>query len=146
MYRKSMSVHGASQGNSETERVAPTQIPSPKPSELVTFLVAGAKHLTESNFWKKGFILAFFFWRVRSVHFSRKGRTAGAGGSGSRHSRSREKRRGCWYSAACFLLLFQPGSQPLRGAVYLWRGSLLQLILPENTLAGVPGGAMSEWF
>lgn len=62
MYRKSMSVHGASQGNSETERVAPTQIPSPKPSELVTFLVAGAKHLTESNFWKKGFILAFFFF------------------------------------------------------------------------------------
>lgn len=54
MYRKFMYVHGASQGNSETERVLPTQIPSPKPSELVTFLVAGAKHLAESNFGRRG--------------------------------------------------------------------------------------------
>lgn len=59
MYRKATYEHGASHGDSETERVVPTQIPSLKPSELVTFLVAEAKHLTESNFWKEGFILAF---------------------------------------------------------------------------------------
>lgn len=146
MYRKSMCVHGASQGNSETERVAPTQIPSPKFSELIAFLVAGAKHLTESNFWKKGFILAFFFWRVRSVHFSRKGRIAGAGGSGSQHSCSREKRRGLL--AFCSLLSPSVSARipaSVRCSVPMaW--VLLQLILPENTLAGVPGGAMSEWF
>lgn len=140
-----MWVHGASQGNSETERVAPTQIPSPKPSELIAFLVAGAKHLTESNFWKKGFILAFFGEYGQSTSAGKAGQQeqkAAAPGTAAVGKREED----CWCSAACFLLLFQPGSQPLRGAVYLWRGSLLQLILPENTLAGVPGGAMSEWF
>ena len=47
MCRKATYKHGASHGDSKTGRVVPTQIPSLKPSELVTFLVAEAKHLTK---------------------------------------------------------------------------------------------------
>lgn len=108
MYRKSMYVHGASQGNSETERVLRTQIPSPKPSELVTFLVAGAKHLAESNFWKEGFILTFFGECGQST-FARKARRQEQ--EAVAHSTAAVGKRGeegCRCSAACFLLLFQP--------------------------------------
>lgn len=61
------------------------------------------------------------------------------------HGREAEE-EDCWCAAACFLL-FQPRI-PARGMVrcaYGLGGSLLQLILPGNTLTDVPRGVMSEW-
>lgn len=118
MYRKSLCVHGARQGDSETECVVPTQIPSPKPSELVTVLVAGQNTWQKATFGRRG-----LFWLLLESAVSPL--PQGRPDSRSRRQRlraqpqSENKKRIAGVLQLAFSFCFSPGFQPLRGAVYL---------------------------
>lgn len=131
-----MREHRASCGESEAEGVAPTKVPSLKPSGRIAFLVAMAKHVTRAP---PGSVCWLIVWEYSPLWDGRlKQETHGAPTVGKQRKVP---------GVVCFMIVVQSRISAYGdGVVCSWPRSLLQLSLPGNTLTGTIRGIVSDLF